>query len=48
MSGFRFEDPPVAIYRFDVTEVFIRRGTETGEVILSRKSRDWSGFRAAL
>lgn len=37
-----------AEYRFDGSEVFIRRDALTGDVILSRKPDDWSGFFAAL
>ena len=37
-----------AAFRFDTTEVFIRRDPETGDVILSRKPADWEGFIAAL
>ena len=35
-------------YRFDSTEVYIRRDLETGDVILSRKPTTWDGFFAAL
>lgn len=35
-----------AEFRFDGDEVFIRRDAETGDVILSRKPADWSGFFA--
>ena len=34
---------PVA-YRFDGTEVYIRRDEKTGEVILSKQPSDWSEF----
>ena len=37
-----------AKYRFDGTEVYIRRDPETGNVILSRKPTTWDGFLAAL
>jgi antitoxin VapB len=37
-----------AAYRFDTDEVFIRQDPETGDVILSRKPEDWSGFFAAI
>ena len=37
-----------AEYRFDTTEVYIRRDPETGDVILSRKPTTWDGFFAAL
>jgi antitoxin VapB len=37
-----------AAYRFDAKEVYIRKDPETGDVILSRKPTDWSGFFAAL
>ena len=37
-----------AEYRFDGTEVYIRRDPETGNVILSRKPTTWDGFLAAL
>jgi antitoxin VapB len=37
-----------AAYRFDTTEVFVRRDSETGDVILSRKPATWDGFFAAL
>jgi antitoxin VapB len=37
-----------AEYRFDSTEVYIRRDPETGDVILSRKPTTWEGFFAAL
>lgn len=38
---------PVA-YRFNTTEVFIRRDPETGDVILSRKPATWDDFFATL
>ncbi len=31
-------------FRFDCDEVFIRRDTETGDVILSRKPGNWDDF----
>ncbi len=37
-----------AAFRFDTTEVFIRRDPETGDVILSRKPTSWDGFFTAL
>jgi antitoxin VapB len=37
-----------AAYRFDTKEVFIRRDSETGDVILSRKPPTWDDFFAAL
>lgn len=37
-----------AEYRFDSTEVYIRRDPETGDVILSRKPTTWEGFFAVL
>ena len=37
-----------AEYRFDGTEVYIRRDPQTGDVILSRKPTTWDGFLAAL
>jgi antitoxin VapB len=36
-----------AAYRFDTKEVFIRKDPATGDVILSRRPDDWSGFLAA-
>lgn len=30
-------------FRFDVSEVFIRRDHATGDVVLSRKPTDWQG-----
>ena len=33
-------------YRFDGTEVFIRRDEATGDVILSRRPESWDGFFA--
>ena len=36
-----------AAYRFDTHEVFIRKDPLTGDVILSRRPDDWSGFLAA-
>lgn len=37
-----------AAYRFNAKEVFVRRDPDTGDVILSRRPADWSGFFAAL
>jgi antitoxin VapB len=37
-----------AEYRFDGSEVYIRRDPATGDVILSRKPTTWDGFLAAL
>ena len=37
-----------AAYRFDTKEVFIRRDSETGDVILSRKPATWDDFFIAL
>ena len=37
-----------AAYRFDTQEVFIRKDPVTGDVILSRRPDDWSGFLAAI
>ncbi|MGS0627128.1 MULTISPECIES: antitoxin [Photorhabdus] len=37
-----------AVYRFDFDEVFIRKDTETGDVMLSCNLPDWDGFFAAL
>ena len=34
-------------FRFDATEVFIRHDPVTGDVILSRRPDDWTGFFAA-
>jgi len=31
-------------FRFDVTEVYIRRDPVTGDVVLSRKPTDWQGL----
>ena len=36
-----------AEFRFNSTEVFIRKDLETGEVILSEKSESWDDFFAA-
>ena len=36
-----------AEFRFASTEVYIRKDTETGEVILSEKPRTWDDFFAA-
>lgn len=35
-----------AEFRFEGDEVYIRRDPATGDVILSRKPADWSGFLA--
>jgi antitoxin VapB len=37
-----------AAFRFDDTEVFIRRDPVSGDVILSRRPPTWDGFFAAL
>ncbi|GAB4365835.1 MAG: AbrB/MazE/SpoVT family DNA-binding domain-containing protein [Methylohalobius crimeensis] len=37
-----------AAFRFEGTEVYIRRDPETGDVILSRKPTDWDAFFDAL
>jgi antitoxin VapB len=37
-----------ADFRFDGSEVFIRRDLETGDVILSKRPPDWNGFFAAV
>ena len=37
-----------AAFRFDATEVYIRRDPLTGDVILSRRPPNWDGFFAAL
>jgi antitoxin VapB len=37
-----------AEFRFDASEVFIRRDPITGDVILSRHPPNWEGFFAAL
>lgn len=37
-----------AAYRFEGTEVFIRRDTETGDVILSPRPGSWDGLLAAI
>jgi antitoxin VapB len=37
-----------AEFRFEGTEVFVRRDPATGDVILSRKPDSWAGFFAAL
>ena len=37
-----------AAFRFDTKEVFIRQGSATGDVILSRKPTTWDGFFTAL
>ena len=36
-----------AAFRFDATEVFIRKDALTGDVILSRRPHDWDGFLVA-
>lgn len=35
-------------FRFDVSEVFIRRDPITGDVVLSRKPQDWQGLLDAV
>ncbi len=35
-------------FRFDVSEVFIRRDPVTGDVVLSRKPTDWQGLLDAV
>jgi antitoxin VapB len=35
-------------FRFDVPEVFIRRDSATGDVVLSRKPTDWQGLLDAV
>ncbi|EQC01718.1 hypothetical protein B738_02550 [Photorhabdus temperata subsp. temperata M1021] len=35
-------------YRFGTDKVFIRKDPETGDVILSNRPHDWTGFFAAL
>jgi len=35
-------------FRFDGTEVFIRRDAATGDVVLSRKPTDWQGLLDAV
>lgn len=37
-----------AEFRFDASEVYIRRDPESGDVILSRRPTTWDGFFAAL
>ena len=37
-----------AAFRFDATEVFIRRDPITGDVILSRRPPNWDSFFVAL
>jgi antitoxin VapB len=37
-----------AEFRFEGTEVFIRRDPKTGDVILSRKPANWDSFRQAI
>jgi len=36
-----------AAFRFDTQEVFIRKDMVTGDVILSSRPQDWSGFVTA-
>ena len=36
-----------AAFRFDTTEVFIRKDAASGDVILSRRPADWDGFLSA-
>jgi antitoxin VapB len=35
-------------FRFDVSEVFIRRDPSSGDVVLSRKAPDWQGLLDAV
>lgn len=37
-----------AAFRFDVSEVYVRRDSTTGDVILSRYPPDWEGFFALV
>jgi antitoxin VapB len=37
-----------AEFRFEGSDVFIRRDERTGDVILSRRPPDWDGFFTAL
>jgi len=37
-----------AAFRFDATEVFIRKDPVSGDVILSQHPTDWDAFFAAL
>ena len=37
-----------AAFRFDTTEVYIRRDPRTGDIILSRKPPTWDRFFALL
>ncbi|MBB2168576.1 AbrB/MazE/SpoVT family DNA-binding domain-containing protein [Gluconacetobacter aggeris] len=37
-----------AAFRFEGTEVFIRRDEATGDVILSRRPENWDGLLAAI
>lgn len=37
-----------AAFRFEGTEVFIRRDEATGDVILSRRPESWDGLLAAI
>lgn len=37
-----------AAYRFNCSEVFIRKDPKTGDVILSRKPSDWDDFFTIL
>ena len=35
-----------AEFRFDATEVYVRRDPATGDIVLSRRSRGWEEFFA--
>lgn len=37
-----------AAYRFEGTEVFIRKDPQTGDVILSRRPESWDGLLQAI
>lgn len=37
-----------ADFRFEGTEVFIRRDPKTGDVVLSSRPADWDGFLSAV
>lgn len=37
-----------AAFRFEGTEVYVRRDETTGDVILSKRPSDWSGFLEAV
>ena len=37
-----------AAFRFEAKEVFSRQDPETGDVILSRRPADWTGFLQAV